>query len=78
MIIFKDNSYQTLSTHPDDNFVELLDCFTSEQQDNVLCVIPETTKPELAYKVRRLAPDFEIVYNENNEIIDITEVIKNE
>lgn len=78
MVIYNDGNYQTLSTYPDDNFVEMLDCFSAEQKDNVLCVIPETTRSELADKVKRLAPDFEIVYNENNEIIDITEVIKNE
>lgn len=78
MVIYNDGNYQTLSTYPDDNFVELLECFNEEQKDNVLCVIPETTRSELTDKVKRLAPDFEIVYNENNEIIDITEVIKNE
>lgn len=71
MVIYNDGNYQTLSTHPDDNFVEMLDCFSTEQKANVLCVITETTQSELADIVRRYAPNISVELDGDGNALDI-------
>ena len=60
MIIYNDKHFITNSDHPEDDWI-----------GNADWVIPNDS--ELAEKIIRLYPNFEFVFDENGEPIDVTE-----
>ncbi len=61
MVIFKDRRFITNSEHPDDDFV-----------GNADFVIPDGS--DLAEKIKRTYPNFDFVFDDNGELIDVTEI----
>ena len=60
MILYADKSFITNSEHPNDDWV-----------GNADWLIPDGS--ELAEKIIRLYPNFEFVFDENGEPVDVTE-----
>ena len=58
MVVFKDKHFKTRSDRPDDDFV-----------GNADFVIPDNT--ELAEKIRELYPNFELVFDDGGNIVDV-------
>ena len=61
MVIFKDRRFITNSEHPDDDFV-----------GNADFVIPDGS--DLAEKIKRTYPNFDFVFDDDGELIDVTEI----
>ena len=61
MIIFKDKHFITNSEHPDDDFV-----------GNADYVVPDGS--DLAQKIIALYPNFDFVFDDNGNLIDVTEI----
>ena len=61
MVIFKDRRFITNSEHPDDDFV-----------GNADFVIPDGS--DLAEKIKATYPYFEFVFDDDGELIDVTEI----
>lgn len=60
MIVYKDKHFITNSDHPEDDWI-----------GNADWVIPDDS--ELAEKIIGLYPNFEFVFDENGEPVDVTE-----
>ena len=60
MIVYKDKHFITNSDHPEDNWI-----------GNADWVIPDDS--ELAEKIKELYPNFEFVFDENGQPVDVTE-----
>ena len=60
MIIYKDKHFITNSDHPEDDWI-----------GNADWVIPDDS--ELAEKIKELYPNFEFVFDENGQPVDVTE-----
>ena len=60
MILYKDKRFITNSEHPNDDWI-----------GNADWVIPDDS--ELAEKIIRLYPNFEFVFGDNGEPVDVTE-----
>lgn len=60
MIIYNDKHFITNSDHPEDDWI-----------GNADWVIPDDS--ELAEKIKELYPNFEFVFDENGEPVDVTE-----
>ena len=60
MIVYKDKHFITNSDHPEDDWI-----------GNADWVIPDDS--ELAEKIKELYPNFEFVFNENGQPVDVTE-----
>ena len=60
MVIYKNKSYVTNSKYPDSDFM-----------GNADWVIPDDS--ELAEKIIRLYPNFEFVFDDNGQPVDVTE-----
>lgn len=60
MIIYNDKHFITNSDHPDDDWI-----------GNADWVIPDDS--ELAEKIKELYPNFEFVFDENGQPVDVTE-----
>lgn len=60
MIVYKDKHFITNSDHPEDDWI-----------GNADWVIPDGS--ELAEKIKELYPNFEFVFDENGEPVDVTE-----
>ena len=60
MILYKDKNFITNSEHPNDDWI-----------GNADWVIPDGS--ELAEKIIRLYPNFEFVFDDNGQPIDVTE-----
>ena len=60
MILYKDKQFITNSDHPNDDWI-----------GNADWVIPDGS--ELAQKIIRLYPNFEFVFDDNGQPIDVTE-----
>lgn len=60
MILYKDKRFISNSDHPEDDWI-----------GNADWVIPDDS--ELAEKIIRLYPNFEFVFDDNGEPIDVTE-----
>ena len=60
MIVYKDKHFITNSDHPEDDWI-----------GNADWVIPDDS--ELAEKIIRLYPNFEFVFDDNGEPVDVTE-----
>ena len=60
MIIYKDKHFITNSDHPEDDWI-----------GNADWIIPDDS--ELAEKIIRLYPNFEFIFDENGQPIDVTE-----
>ena len=60
MIVYKDKHFITNSDHPEDDWI-----------GNADWVIPDGS--ELAEKIIRLYPNFEFVFDENGQPVDVTE-----
>lgn len=60
MIVYKDKRFITNSDHPEDDWI-----------GNADWVIPDDS--ELAEKIKELYPNFEFVFDENGEPVDVTE-----
>ena len=60
MIIYNDKHFITNSDHPEDDWI-----------GNADWVIPDDSK--LAEKIKELYPNFEFVFDENGEPVDVTE-----
>ena len=60
MIAYKDKHFITNSDHPEDDWI-----------GNADWVIPDDS--ELAEKIKELYPNFEFVFDENGEPVDVTE-----
>ena len=60
MIIYNDKHFITNSDHPEDDWI-----------GNADWVIPDDS--ELAEKIIRLYPNFEFVFDENRQPVDVTE-----
>ena len=61
MVIFKDKRFITNSEHPDDDFV-----------GNADYVVPDGS--ELADKIKRAYPNFDFVFDNDGNLIDVTEI----
>ena len=61
MVIFKDKRFITNSEHPDDDFV-----------GNADFVIPDGS--DLAEKIKRTYPNFDFVFDDDGNLIDVTEI----
>ena len=61
MVIFKDRRFITNSEHPDDDFV-----------GNADFVIPDGS--DLAEKIKATYPNFEFVFDDDGNLIDVTEI----
>ena len=60
MIIYNDKHFITNSDHPEDDWI-----------GNADWVIPDDS--ELAEKIKELYPNFEFVFDENGQPVDVTE-----
>ena len=60
MIVYKDKHFITNSDHPEDDWI-----------GNADWVIPDDS--ELAEKIIRLYPNFEFVFDDNGQPVDVTE-----
>ena len=60
MIVYKDKHFITNSDHPEDDWI-----------GNADWIIPDDS--ELAEKIKELYPNFEFVFDENGQPVDITE-----
>ena len=60
MIIYNDKHFITNSDHPEDDWI-----------GNADWAIPDDS--ELAEKIKELYPNFKFVFNENGELVDVTE-----
>ena len=60
MIVYKDKHFITNSDHPEDDWI-----------GNADWVIPDDS--ELAEKVKELYPNFEFVFDDNGQPVDVTE-----
>ena len=60
MIIYKDKHFITNSDHPEDDWI-----------GNADWVIPDDS--ELAEKIKELYPNFEFVFDDNGQPVDVTE-----
>ena len=60
MIVYKDKHFITNSDHPEDDWI-----------GNADWVIPDGS--ELAEKIIRLYPNFEFVFDDNGQPVDVTE-----
>lgn len=61
MVIFKDKRFITNSEHPDDDFVGNADFVISDGSD-------------LAEKIKATYPNFEFVFDDDGNLIDVTEI----
>ena len=60
MILYKDKQFITNSEHPNDDWI-----------GNADWVIPDGS--ELAQKIKRAYPNFEFVFDDNGQPVDVTE-----
>ena len=61
MIVYKDKHFITNSDHPEDDWI-----------GNADWVIPDDS--ELAEKIKGLYPNFEFVFDDNGQPVDVTEI----
>lgn len=64
MIVYKNGIWQTDSDHPDDNWLNGLECEQPEW------VVPDNS--ELGHKIMRIGGKIKPIVSENGEIIDVT------
>ena len=60
MVIYNDKRFITNSEHPNDDWI-----------GNADCVIPDDS--ELVQKIKRAYPNFEFVFDDNGQPVDVTE-----